>query len=497
MWIILYAIIAFTLFYDVTIKVVYLAKARLARVKPLKVHLSFPFGIPKLLSLLRDYRDHQALERTIETFRENERTHIIEVMGELMIVTREPENIKAVLATDFASWDLGLREPQLSYFLGNGVFTLSGHGWKHSRNLLRPQFSREQVAQIDSLREHVGALEKILDRGEFVEIQLLFHQLTMDTATEFLFGESVDSLNNSQRVVNGVSCSEFVDAYTTCLKWSIFRIQLGPLYKLVTAKEFRDAIARARRFVDYFVEEALQRPDEKSEETSYVFTRELAKVTRDPIVIRDQAFNILLAGRDTTASLLSYVIWHLAHNPEVYAKLREAVLEEFGTTTQSVTFEGLKRCKYLLNVINETLRVNPTVPRNMRTATRDTQLPRGGGPNGDEPVFVAKGMPIVYSVYELHRQPELWGEDCDEFRPERWETHSSHGWEFLPFNGGPRICLGQQFALTEASFTVMRLAQKYERIELKDPTKPLTHDVSLTSMIYGGCEVRMHPARDD
>lgn len=496
MWLIVGILVAVVLLYDLTLKLVYLGKARWAGVKPARVFLNFPFGIPNLLSVIKSMKEHKVLDRLVTVFRsKGSKTYVTELMGRLNMVTLDPENIKAVLATDFKSFDLGLREPQLSYFLGNGIFTLSAHGWKHSRTLLRPQFSREQIAQIDSLREHVGHLEEIFDKGEFVEAQLLFHQLTMDTATEFLFGESVNSLQNSQRVVNGVSATQFVEAYTTGLQWSVTRIQFGPLYRFVTSKEFREAISRTRKFIDYFVQEALDRKVEKDEGASYIFTHELAKVTRDPVTIRDQAFNILLAGRDTTASLLSYTLWHLAHHPEIFARLRKAVLDEFGTGTEDVTFEGLKRCKYLLNVINETLRVSPTVPRNMRAAVRDTQLPRGGGPNGDEPVFVPKGMPVVYSVYELHRQPELWGEDCEEFRPERWNTRASHGWEYLPFNGGPRICLGQQFALTEASFTVMRIAQKYDRIELEDPTAPLINEVNLTSSIFGGVRVKMHLAK--
>lgn len=496
MWIIVGLIVAFVLFYDVSLKAIYLFKAKRAGVRPVAMYLNWPLGIRNLYMFLKTTKNRTALEQTVVNFRKKkERTFAMEILGMMNVVTRDPENVKAILATDFKSFDLGLREPQLSYFLGSGIFTLSSHGWKHSRTLLRPQFTREQVAQIDSLRRHAASLEKILDKGEFVNIQHLFHQLTMDTATEFLFGESVDSLDNSQRVVNGVSAAEFVEAYTLCLRWSLFRIQFGPLYKLITSRKFRDSIARARRFVEYFVQQALDRPIDKNE-SSYVFTHELAKVTRDPVVIRDQAFNVLLAGRDTTASLLSYVLWHLSHNPEIYAKLREAVINEFGDeSTEDVTFEGLKRCKYLLNVINETLRVNPTVPRNTRTATRDTVLPRGGGPNGDEPVFIPKGMPVVYSVYEIHRQPELWGPDAEEFRPDRWENHSSHGWEYLPFNGGPRICLGQQFALTEASFTVMRIAQKYERLELLDPTAPLVHDVSLTSMIDKGFMLKFHLAK--
>lgn len=137
------------------------------------------------------------------------------------------------------------------------------------------------------------------------------------------------------------------------------------------------------------------------------------------------------------------------------------------------------------------------MPGNSRTAIRDTILPRGGGPDGKSPIFVAKGTNVQYSVFTMHRREDLYGPDAAEFKPERWETLRP-GWEYLPFNGGPRICLGrecspllflcvisygkhgkgltgtnvsgsEQFALTEASYTTIRLMQHFRTIESRDP----------------------------
>lgn len=68
----------------------------------------------------------------------------------------------------------------------------------------------------------------------------------------------------------------------------------------------------------------------------------------------------------------------------------------------------------------------------------------------------------------MHRRKDLFGEDADEYKPERWESLRV-GWEYLPFNGGPRICIGQQFALTEAGYTIVRLVQEFRKIESTDP----------------------------
>lgn len=96
------------------------------------------------------------------------------------------------------------------------------------------------------------------------------------------------------------------------------------------------------------------------------------------------------------------------------------------------------------------------MPFNIRVAIKDTSLPRGGGPDGREPVGVPAGTPVAYSTLTMQRRVDLFGEDVNEFKPERWDTWAPKPWEFVPFNGGPRICLGQQFALTEMGYILVR-----------------------------------------
>lgn len=122
-----------------------------------------------------------------------------------------------------------------------------------------------------------------------------------------------------------------------------------------------------------------------------------------------------------------------------------------------LTFENLKRCQYLQMVINEVLRLNPAVPIDSRVAIRDNTLLRGGGQYQSEPVCVPKGTVIFYSIHVMHRLEKFWSSDRKEFKPERWLDNTLHTWDFVPFNGGPLICLGQQFALTEASVTLVHI----------------------------------------
>lgn len=156
------------------------------------------------------------------------------------------------------------------------------------------------------------------------------------------------------------------------------------------------------------------------------------------------------------------------------------------------------------------LRLQPPVPVNFRVATKDTSLPVGGGPHGQSPIYMRKGDIVAYNVYAMHRRTDFWGKDSHTFRPERWEENAKHGWEYLPFNGGPRICLGrkyrmsfihlpiltfcvEQYALTEASYTVVRILQHFDTLESADPRsdhEPVKNS-NLTMMHDSGVAVRL------
>jgi len=260
-------------------------------------------------------------------------------------------------------------------------------------------------------------------------------------------------------------------------------------------------------FVDRFVDEAVRYreqlekkerggvldDDEKKigdgEEHKYVFLHELARATTDKRRLRDELLNVLLAGRDTTASLLSNMWFMVARRPEIFEKLRREVQETLNGKLP--TYEQLRNMKYMKYCMNESLRLHPVVPMNSRVAYQDTILPLGGGPNGKDPVFVPAGTAVAYWTWAMHRRTDYFGEDALEFRPERWETLRP-GWEYLPFNGGPRICLGQQYALTEAAYVSVRLLQEFEKIENRDPEE-WVEGLTLTLCSYNGTKVALTP----
>jgi cytochrome P450 len=209
-------------------------------------------------------------------------------------------------------------------------------------------------------------------------------------------------------------------------------------------------------------------------------------------LIRGGLLNLLLAGRDTTSSLLSNLFFMLARHPDKYAKLAEEVRATVPQTGEPPTLEDLRSMKYLRGCINESLRLHPPIPRNSREALRDTTLPTGGGPNGTEPIFVPEGTQVGYQIFSMHRRKDVYGGDADDFVPERWtERNLRPGWAFLPFNGGPRICIGQQFALNLASYIVCRLVQHIDSVESCD-SSPWREGLGISCSTGDGAWVRLH-----
>lgn len=381
--------------------------------------------------------------------------------------------------------------------------------------MMRPQFARDQVSDLDLEERHVQNMMRSLDTTMqsnnwtgLVDLQVLFFRLTLDSATEFLFGQSVDSqirllpdykatevdkqadefatafdrgqmglahrarfakLVFSVSVLQTVSYSRDVrfvpslpelfkmfklfelmmSSYLLslslflmpCLRDIILTSMPNSMYWLSNSAEFRESCQKCHSFIDQFVRLALSRELREKElekgvtgaKEKYIFLEALAAQTQDPIELRSQLLHILLAGRDTTASLLGWLFFCLARDPARFKKLRDTIIQEFGTYEHpsEITFSKLKSCQYLQHCNNEALRLYPVVPINGRYANKDTTLPRGGGKDGKSPIFIPKGTSCDYSVHVMHRRKDIWGPDADDFRPERFENRKV-GWEFLP-----------------------------------------------------------------
>ena len=237
-------------------------------------------------------------------------------------------------------------------------------------------------------------------------------------------------------------------------------------------------------FMQPFIQEALAlSPSELATKLSKsdTFIHSLARYTSDAKLMRDQLINILLAGRDTTASTISWIFLELAQNPRVVEKLRTEIRNTLGLGHRPPSYQEIKEMRYLTYIINETLRLYPPVPFNVRESLVNTTLPHGAGSDGLAPLAIEKGTSIGYSVLLMQRRKDLYPPISETFPydpadwvPERWTTWYPKTWNYIPFNGGPRICIGQQFAMIEIGYTLVRIFQRYDSL-VDYGNRPILH----------------------
>lgn len=417
----------------------------------------------------------------------------LHVMFEDVIFTVEPSHIKTILASDFENYVKGDKfRHTMSSVLGTGVFNSDGEMWKFHRSMTRPFFSHDRISHFNTFDRYAeDAITQMKARfraGYPVDFQDLMSRFTLDSATEFLFGNCVHSLSAGLPYPHNVATTEalngkakiaqdfaqaFADAQTIIAQRPR-KSWLWPLFEI-----FKDDTAAPMRIVNSFIDPILneaiakKKPcasgEKNGDDNDTTLLDHLVQMTTNPVVLKDEILNILIAGRDTTAGTLTVALYLLSTHPHVMTRLREEVMTKVGPTDRP-TYDHIRDMKYLRAVINETMRVFSPVPLNIRESVKASTLPATS--SLDTPIYVPAKTSVGYSVFLMHRRKDLWGPDADEFDPDRFLDERLHKYLtpnpfiFLPFNAGPRICLGQQFAYNEMSFMLIRLLQSFSSITL-------------------------------
>jgi cytochrome P450 len=355
------AFLSYILYTRITL---YLARRRFqkehgCKPNPHVFHKDPILGLDVMHIMTKNHRNHVMLEENKKRFERMGNTFHTRLGATPTIATIEPENIKTILSLKFKDFSIGNRTASFTPLLGHGIFNADGERWASSRHLLRPSFSRDQIADLEAFERHFKImLRHIPKNGATVDLQELFFHLSIDTASEFLFNHSANTLRmvgqdgeNNEDVI-------FAKAFSIAQDDIVTRVRLGPIDRFRKKTKETEAIQICHAYVDKYVDVALRYRKDMNEEKEvgsqqeerYVFIQELAKQTTDRNRLRDELLNILLAGRDTTASLLSNMFFCLAKDPAVYAKLRAEVAQLEGRVP---TYEELRNFKYLKWCLNE------------------------------------------------------------------------------------------------------------------------------------------------
>ncbi|KAG0536196.1 hypothetical protein BDA96_03G043600 [Sorghum bicolor] len=425
-----------------------------------------------------------------------------------VIVTADPANVAHVFTANFGNYPKGEEFAELFDVLGDGIFNADGDSWAFQRRkahaLLSDARFRAGVAA-STARKLRDGLVPLLDglaasgSGAAVDLQDVFVRLTFDLTAMFVFGFDPGCLAADFPHVPFAAAMDTIEEvlfyrHVTPVPW----LRLQKFLKIGHIKK----MGNARRVLDASIAEFISLRRERAAEgevdllTSYLACQdEVGKSGADfHRFLRDTTFNLMVAGRDTTSSALTWFFWLLTKHPDVEAK----ILEELRAHPPSSGADGhrtaaeLKQLVYLHAALSESLRLYPPVPFEHKAAARPDTLPSGAR--------VGPSRRVIVSFYSMGRMEAVWGKDCSEFRPERWLTAAGRfrhepSYKFVAFNVGPRTCLGRDLAYSQMKAVVAAVLPRF-RVEV-DAGAVVRPKLSIILHMKDGLKVRVHKREED
>ncbi|KIJ41473.1 hypothetical protein M422DRAFT_60420 [Sphaerobolus stellatus SS14] len=353
-------------------------------------------------------------------------------------------------------------------------YSMEDNAWKKSRAIARPFFSKDHISDVDIFeRTSIITLDLFAvrsNKGRPIDIQDLVSRFTLDSASEFLFGRRLDTLSRPLtepgKVKLGLKGSILIDRSD---EFDVFTEAFGRVAVLMTQRGaqgptwpllelFKDLteepIQVIMNWLDPLVKVTLKKKMKSlgtvPETKDAIFLDFLASQTDDFEHIRYELVTYLIASRDTTETLLTFIIYFFALYPNVCERLREEILTTFGPD-QPPSYDKLKGLKYLHRwSLAHLVMFPPVIP----TSNRPIHFPR------------------------RTQRYNLWEKNEDEFLPERWLDEktltnvNSTPFMYCPFSGGPRNCIGQGFAFNETAYFLVRLLQRFKAFKFAPRCQP-------------------------
>jgi cytochrome P450 len=369
-----------------------------------------------------------------------------------VLLAFHPDDIERVLVEQNRKFIKHYRIRGLTRTLGNGLLSSSGEFWRGQRKLAQPAFHRDRIASYAGAM--VEAAVRSLDSwrpGQVRDVQDDLMRLTLEIVAKTLFDADIADDAGGASAAMEVLMNNFVARGGSLIpipRW--IPTPLNVKFELAARRLDRIILGliaeRRRTGADHgdLLSMLMQAQDEES-------GRRMSDAQ-----LRDEAMTLFMAGHETTANTLAWAFYLLSQHPEVEDKLRAELRAVLGD--RPPTLDDLPRLRYAGMIVSETLRLYPTVWTLGREAIEPAEV--GGYP-------VPVGTTILMPQWSVHRDPR-WFDDPEAFRPERWTEEnraSMHRYAYFPFGGGPRICIGNNFALMEASLLLASIAGRF-RLEL-------------------------------
>lgn len=350
---------------------------------------------------------------------------------------------------------------KVSAFTGDGLFTSATEkpNWQKAHNILLPSFSQRAMQGYHNMMVDIAVqlVQKWarLNPDESVNVPEDMTRLTLDTIGLCGFDYRFNSFYREQPHPFIVSMVRALDEAMSQLTRLGIQDKLMPM----TKRQFKRDIVTINSLVDNIITDRRASGNQEAEDLLSRMLNNKDPETGEGIDdenIRYQIITFLIAGHETTSGLLSFAIYYLMNNPD---KLHKAYEEVDRVLTDSTpTYKQVLDLKYIRMILSETLRLWPTAPAFSLFAKEDTILA------GRYPL--KKGESVNVLIPKLHRDTNAWGDDVEDFRPERFEDQSRVPQDaYKPFGNGQRACIGQQFALHEAVLVLGMVLKHFELID--------------------------------
>jgi cytochrome P450 len=365
-----------------------------------------------------------------------------------------PDGVRHVLQENHRNYNKDVPDYHvLRLVLGRGLLTNDGESWLRQRRLIQPAFHRERVAAFGTLMTdttltwtEAWETSSLVETNKPLDLTQEMSSLTLNIVGKALFGTDLSA--ETERVGRALTAVNHLLASAFYLPW-VLSLPTPQRHRLYTARRELDTVVeqiiRERRGRSAQHDDLLEMLLEaRDEETGEGMTDHQ---------VRDEVLTLLLAGHETTANTLSWTFFLLAQHPRVEARLQEEYQHVLNGRPPLI--EDLPRLPYTRMVIEEALRLYPPAWGLGRRALGNDEI---GG------YCIPKGAYVLLFPYVTHRHPAFW-ERPDTFDPERFSSQQAAGrprFAYFPFGGGPRLCIGNQFALSEAQLILATILSRYQ-----------------------------------
>ncbi|XP_011175444.1 cytochrome P450 9e2-like [Solenopsis invicta] len=410
-------------------------------------------------------------------------------------IIRDPELISMIAIKHFDNFcdHRAFVNESLDPIAGRNLFNLRGDHWREMRKLLSPSFTSSKMKMMFELMSQCAencatfVATEAGKAGKTYDMKEILCRYANDTVATCAFGISVDSFKFPKNEFFMVGRKAMVFEGLVSFKLYMHRNfpLLADLFKLrmfgpKIENFFKDVVSNTVKTRD---EQGIVRPD-----MMQLMMETRNKDNRREFDINEmtaQAFVFFLAGFDTVSTAMCCMTHEIGINPDVQRKLREEIDDVLRQTNGKPTYEAINRMKYLDAVITETLRMYPIVSFLDRVCIKETELPPATPKS--KPVTLKPGDRVWFPNYSLHRDPKYYPHP-NKFDPERFLDNTVDNSIYMPFGIGPRICIGNRFALMETKIMLFYLLWHcdLEPDDIKTKIPMVFSKTSFTTTAEGG-----------